>query len=50
MTEEYKWRERLEQERREKDKFLANSRQSPIPSEKRKSFRGLDYYPLEANS
>lgn len=49
MTEVYKWQERLEQERKEKDRFFATHWQSPIPLEKRSEFRGLTYYPIDPN-
>jgi len=45
----YKLKERLEQEREEKDRFFAEHWQSPIPPEERQKFRGLRYYPLDLN-
>jgi uncharacterized protein (DUF1684 family) len=39
------WKAQLEEERREKDRFFAGHRQSPIPPEDRAEFRGLEYYP-----
>lgn len=39
------WRERLEQQREEKDAFLGEHPQSPVPPEHRESFDGLSYYP-----
>ncbi len=39
------WKAQLERERREKDRFFAGHRQSPIPPEERAEFRELDYYP-----
>jgi len=47
MTEVYKWKERLEQELKEKDRFFATHWQSPIPPEERPEFRELRYYPIE---
>jgi uncharacterized protein (DUF1684 family) len=38
------WKERLEREREEKDKFFLLHPQSPIPFEERKRFKGLDCY------
>ncbi|GGL30736.1 hypothetical protein GCM10009037_13080 [Halarchaeum grantii] len=38
------WRERIEEYRAEKDEFLAEHPQSPIPPEERDDFDGLDYY------
>jgi uncharacterized protein (DUF1684 family) len=43
------WKERLEREREEKDKFFAVHWQSPIPPEERAKFRGLEYYPPNAD-
>ncbi|MFB6150541.1 MAG: DUF1684 domain-containing protein [Haloarculaceae archaeon] len=42
MTDD--WAERLRENRREKDRFLADHRQSPIPPEERDGFDGLDYF------
>jgi uncharacterized protein (DUF1684 family) len=39
------WKAQIERERREKDVFFAEHRQSPIPPQDRAEFRGLDYYP-----
>ena len=47
--EVYKWKERLEQEREEKDRFFAAHWQSPIPLEERTRFEGLEYYPPDSN-
>jgi len=49
VTEVYKWRVRLEQERKEKDRFFAAHWQSPIPPDERPEFRGLRYYPIDPN-
>ncbi len=38
------WAERLQQNRSEKDQFLAEHPQSPVPPEKRDEFDGLDYF------
>jgi|APHM01.1.fsa_nt_gi Uncharacterized conserved protein len=38
------WRNELEQERREKDRFLAEHPHSPVPPERRDAVEGLDYY------
>lgn len=43
------WKAQLDRERREKDVFLAEHWQSPIPPEERAEFSGLDYYPPDAN-
>jgi len=43
------WAERLQQNRREKDDFLAEHRQSPIPPEERDDFDGLDYFAPDAD-
>ncbi len=40
-----KWKERLEEERKEKDIFFATHWQSPISLEERQKFKGLKYYP-----
>lgn len=45
----YKWKERLEQEREEKDRFFAAYWQSPISLEERAKFEGLGYYPPDPN-
>jgi uncharacterized protein (DUF1684 family) len=39
------WKQQLERERREKDRFFAGHWQSPIPPEDRAEFSELDYYP-----
>jgi len=44
-----KWKEDLERERKEKDKFLLLHPQSPIPFEERKRFKGLDHYSHDPN-
>ncbi|WP_302082005.1 DUF1684 domain-containing protein [Salinibaculum rarum] len=44
MTESDEWAERLRANREEKDRFLAEHRQSPIPPEDRDDFDGLDYF------
>ena len=38
------WREELESYRAEKDEQFASSRQSPLPSDERKAFDGLEYF------
>ncbi len=43
------WKERLEREREEKDKFFSLHPQSPIPFEEREKFKKLDYYPPNPN-
>ena len=43
------WKERLEREREEKDKFFLLHPQSPIPFQERKRFKGLDYYSPNPN-
>lgn len=42
------WRATLERERSEKDQFLAEHPQSPIPRGERAAFDGLDYFPPDA--
>lgn len=42
--DEQAWRERIREHRAEKDEFLADHPQSPIPPEERDDFDGLDYY------
>jgi len=44
-----KWKEDLQREREEKDKFLLLHPQSPIPFEERKRFKGLDHYSPNPN-
>jgi uncharacterized protein (DUF1684 family) len=43
------WKECLEREREEKNKFFLLHPQSPVPFEERKRLKGLDYYPLNPN-
>jgi uncharacterized protein (DUF1684 family) len=49
MDKKSDWKERLEKEREEKDKFFAVHWQSPIPPEERAKFKGLNYYPPNAD-
>jgi uncharacterized protein (DUF1684 family) len=49
MAKNSDWKERLERERKEKDKFFAVHGQSPIPAAERAKFRGLEYYPPNAD-
>lgn len=49
MTTAYKWEERLDYERKEKDSFFAAHWQSPIPVQERPEFMGLSYYPIDPN-
>jgi len=42
--DERAWRERITEYRAEKDEFLADHTQSPIPPGEREGFDGLDYY------
>ncbi len=44
MTDTDEWADRLRENRREKDRFLAEHRQSPIPPEQREEFDGLPYF------
>ena len=44
MTDADDYVERLQANRDEKDRFLAEHRQSPIPPEEREDFDGLDYF------
>jgi uncharacterized protein (DUF1684 family) len=44
MTDTDEWAEQLRANRREKDRFLAEHRQSPIPPDLRDAFDGLDYF------
>ncbi len=39
------WKEQLELEREEKNRFFSEHWQSPIPPEERAGFEGLEYYP-----
>ncbi len=39
------WPENLSRGRAEKDRYLSADERSPIPAEKRSTFRGLDYFP-----
>ncbi|MFB6072351.1 MAG: DUF1684 domain-containing protein [Halobacterium sp.] len=41
------WRERLRDHREEKDRFLAEHPQSPIPEGEREDFEGLEYFDLD---
>lgn len=43
------WKEGLERERKEKDKFFAVHWQSPIAPEERAKFKGLEYYSPNAD-
>jgi len=43
------WKERLEMERREKDWFFASHPQSPLSLQDRRAFRGLAYWPPDAD-
>ncbi|MCU4802052.1 DUF1684 domain-containing protein [Halobacteria archaeon HArc-gm2] len=45
MSDADDWADRLEANRAEKDQFLAEHRQSPIPPGEREDFDGLDYFP-----
>jgi uncharacterized protein (DUF1684 family) len=45
MSDDADWADRLEANRAEKDQFLAEHRQSPIPPDERDDFDGLDYFP-----
>jgi uncharacterized protein (DUF1684 family) len=44
MTDTDAWADELREHRAEKDRFLAEHRQSPIPPEERDSFDGLPYF------
>ncbi|WP_436929120.1 DUF1684 domain-containing protein [Halosimplex halobium] len=44
MSETDEWAEQLRANRAEKDEFLAEHPQSPIPPEERDDFDGLDYF------
>lgn len=43
-TDAADWAERLQENREEKDQFLAEHPQSPIPPEEREGFEGLPYF------
>ena len=43
------WNEEIEALRKSKDRFFAEHWQSPIPPEKRISFKGLKYFPPDPN-
>ena len=45
MSDSDDWADRLEANRAEKDQFLAEHRQSPIPPGEREGFDGLEYFP-----
>lgn len=38
---------RLEQQRRQKDEFFADNPRSPVPADRRASFTGLSYFPVD---
>ncbi|RKY44353.1 MAG: hypothetical protein DRP81_05670, partial [Candidatus Omnitrophota bacterium] len=40
-----KWKNGIEEERKQKNDFFKWSIQSPIPWEEKEHFKGLDYYP-----
>ncbi len=42
------WKENLEREREMKDRFFGEHWQSPIPTEERTRFKGLDYFPPDS--
>jgi len=42
-----RWKEMIQSEREQKDRFFASHSQSPIPFEERQQFKGLDYYPAD---
>ena len=44
MTDD-EWAAQVHENRAEKDAFLAEHRQSPLPPEEREAFDGLDYFP-----
>ena len=44
---DWKWREDLERDREMKNRFLAESPESPIPTEQRGHFVGNGYYPID---
>jgi hypothetical protein len=41
------WKQAIEEARRQKDWFLANGLQSPLPAVERGRFSGLAYYPVD---
>jgi len=41
------WRERVQAEREQKDRFFATHLQSPLPVRERRGFRGLAYFPAD---
>jgi len=45
----HEWKERFEEERRQKDEFFAVHPQSPISPRERHTFRGLSYWPVDPN-
>ena len=45
MTDHDDWRTALETLRTEKDRYLADGPNSPLPPDEREAFDGLDYYP-----
>ncbi|MBE9592938.1 MAG: DUF1684 domain-containing protein, partial [Proteobacteria bacterium] len=49
MDKNSDWKEGLARERKEKDNSFAMHRQSPIPPGERAKFKGLEYYPPNAD-
>ncbi|ELY97377.1 DUF1684 domain-containing protein [Natrialba asiatica] len=41
------WRRAIETQREEKDRYFGGDPHSPIPSDERESFDGLEYYPID---
>jgi uncharacterized protein (DUF1684 family) len=44
-----RWETRLREQREQKDEYFGDNPRSPIPPEERKSFDGLDYYPISTD-
>ena len=43
------WKEMIQKEREQKDRFFSGHYQSPIPFEERQQFKGLEYYPIDSD-
>lgn len=44
-----RWVDELKEQRRQKDHYFDENPRSPIPSDEREAFDGLDYYPVDAD-
>lgn len=48
-TEEIPYPEFVEKERNNKDQYFINGEESPLPEEDKRSFKGLNYFPVSEN-